>query len=177
MEQKIMRLILMRGVSGSGKSTLAREIASQYRDSAVYSTDDFFMVEGKYKFDPRMLSRNHFKNFKRVQKAMEDFVHCIIVDNTNLQKWEMLAYVEEAITRGYQIEIKEPEPVSIEELVKRQELRKDENKNLSREVIERQLERYQPTTIEELISACDLAIAQQCGGPYDTQTTDPERNT
>ena len=43
----------MRGLPGSGKSTKARKIAGQF--GVVYSTDDFFMVNGEYKFDPKMI--------------------------------------------------------------------------------------------------------------------------
>lgn len=147
-----MKLILMRGVSGSGKSTLAKKLALQNPKSVICSTDDFFVVDGKYKFDLAQLNRNHYKNFLKVKGNMAEKTPIIIVDNTNMQKWEMLKYVTEAKTFGYEIEIQEPEPVSIEEICRRQEKREEEGKVVAREVIERQLEKYEPTTVKELLS-------------------------
>ena len=43
----------MRGLPGSGKSTLARKIAD--KTGLVYSTDDFFMINGEYVFEPKMI--------------------------------------------------------------------------------------------------------------------------
>ena len=43
----------MRGLPGSGKSTLAKKIAGNA--GVVYSTDDFFMVNGQYMYDPKMI--------------------------------------------------------------------------------------------------------------------------
>jgi adenylate kinase family enzyme len=43
----------MRGLPGSGKSTKAKELAGE--QGLVFSTDDFFMVNGKYIFDPKMI--------------------------------------------------------------------------------------------------------------------------
>lgn len=146
-----MKLILMRGVSGSGKSTLAKKLALIFPESVICSTDDFFVVDGKYKFDLAQLSRNHYKNLLKVKENMAKKTPVIIVDNTNLQKWEMLKYVIEAKTFGYEIEIHEPESVSLDEICRRQEKRAEEGKVIAREVIERQLEKYEPTTVKELL--------------------------
>ena len=43
----------MRGLPGSGKSTKAKKIAGDV--GVIFSTDDFFMVDGQYKFDPKMI--------------------------------------------------------------------------------------------------------------------------
>lgn len=149
------KLILMRGVSGSGKSTLARKLALQNPNSVICSTDDFFVVDGKYEFDSTQLNRNHYKNFLKVKENMAKRTPIIIVDNTNTQKWEMLKYVSEAKAFGYEVEIQEPEPVSIEEICRRQEKRAEEGKTVAREVIERQLGKYEPTTVTELLSLVD----------------------
>jgi adenylate kinase family enzyme len=44
----------MRGLPGSGKSTLAKVLAGEH--GLVYSTDDFFIQNGEYKFDSKMLT-------------------------------------------------------------------------------------------------------------------------
>lgn len=133
-------LILLRGVSGSGKSTLAKQYAGR---GVVFSTDDFFMKDGKYQFDPSKIGINHQLNQKRTEDAMIKGISPIIIDNTNLQGWEMKPYVELADKYEYNVKILETDPIDIEELVRRQEKRKDINKNLPRETLERMLDRYQ----------------------------------
>lgn len=144
-----MKLILMRGVSGSGKSTLARKISTD--QSVIYSTDDFFMVDGQYRFDPKRLGEFHAENVNRTKDAMVEKCPCIIIDNTNTQAWEMKPYVELAISYGYNVSIVEPEPVSFDELMNRQSQRAD--KCLSAEVVERMLSRYEHNVTVEAILA------------------------
>ena len=43
----------MRGLPGSGKSTKAKKIAGEH--GVIYSTDDFFMVNGVYVYDAKMI--------------------------------------------------------------------------------------------------------------------------
>ena len=136
-----MKLILMRGVSGSGKSTLAKELAETHQDSVVLSTDDYFMAEGKYVFEARMLGAYHKRNQERAREKMQEKTPCVIIDNTNTQAWEMKPYVLAALELGYTVEIHEPEPVTLEELMRRQESRPD--KNLPLETVQRMLDRYQ----------------------------------
>jgi NEDD4-binding protein 2 len=144
-----MKLILMRGVSGSGKSTLARKIADDV--SVIYSTDDFFMVDGQYRFDPKRLGEFHAENVKRTKDAMVEKCPIIIIDNTNTQAWEMKPYVELAVSYGYKVSIVEPEPVGFDELMNRQSQRAD--KSLSAEVVERMLSRYEHNVTVEAILA------------------------
>lgn len=149
-----MKLILMRGVSGSGKSTLAKDIASKHEGSVIFSTDDYFMIEGRYEFDPRMIGRNHALNQDRARNAMSSGVPCVIIDNTNTQAWEMKPYVEAALEFGYSIEIHEPVEVGIEEIMRRQEQRADSNKALSLEIVEKMLARYQKNVdVEDILNS------------------------
>jgi adenylate kinase family enzyme len=53
----------MRGVPGSGKSTKAKKLAGT--SGVVYSTDDFFMKNGEYVYDVKMIVEYHEKNLKR----------------------------------------------------------------------------------------------------------------
>jgi len=145
-----MKLILMRGVSGSGKSTLARKLAEDHEGSVIFSTDDFFMAEGVYNFDPKRIGINHARNQERTRQAMQAKTPCIIIDNTNTQAWEMKPYAQAAVEFGYQIEIREPDPVPFEEIMRRQNLRKD--KNLPEETVRRMLERYEKDiTIDDIL--------------------------
>jgi adenylate kinase family enzyme len=47
----------MRGLPGSGKSTKAKKIAGE--KGVIYSTDDYFMVNGEYKYNPKMILEYH----------------------------------------------------------------------------------------------------------------------
>lgn len=137
-----MKLILMRGVSGSGKSTRAGELLERLPDCVVLSTDDLFVVDGKYVFDPARLGENHLENQERARRAMLEKRATIIIDNTNIQAWEMKPYKRLALEHGYHVEILEIPAPHIDELVRRQETRGD--KKVPRETLERMLERWRP---------------------------------
>ena len=142
-----MKLILMRGVSGSGKSTLAKKLAADNENSVIYSTDDFFMIEGIYTFDPLSLGKNHKMNQDRARCAMQEKTPCVIIDNTNTQAWEMRPYVEAALELGYEIEIQEPDQVPLEEIMRRQK----SDKNLPLETVQRMLSRFESNVTVETI--------------------------
>jgi predicted kinase len=93
-------LIMMQGASGSGKSTVAKELAIEH-DAVVYSTDEFFVENGIYTFNPKMLGINHQKNLNRTIEALK--TGNVIVDNTNTQAWECKPYVEAAIKEGHEV--------------------------------------------------------------------------
>lgn len=108
-------MIIMRGLPGSGKSYLAKLIVekligpspSNYKNH-VFSSDDYFMVRGKYQYDPAYISYAHAWNQKRVQESAILGVSPIIIDNTNIEIWEMRPYVIDALRNGYFIEVVEP---------------------------------------------------------------------
>jgi predicted kinase len=113
------RMIIMRGLPGSGKSTTARKAA---RGAKILSTDDFFMRGGKYNFDPSKIVKAHQWNQKRAEKALAKGVPSVVIDNTNVQLWEMKAYVEMAQKYGYDVEFKAAKSSwawDVEELAKR----------------------------------------------------------
>ncbi|XP_054462400.1 NEDD4-binding protein 2-like 2, partial [Anoplopoma fimbria] len=101
-------LILMRGLPGSGKSTLARERLSAGPNGLILSTDDFFAYRDGYRYEPGLLGAAHEWNQNRAKDAMHDGRSPIIIDNTNLQAWEMKPYVKMAIERGYKVDFCEP---------------------------------------------------------------------
>jgi hypothetical protein len=103
-------LTVMRGVPGSGKSTLAKVLANVpgVDPAPVFSTDDFFVVDGEYRFDPSKLGANHAANLRRAEAAMEASTPHIVVDNTMTQAWEAREYVKAALARGYRVQFVEP---------------------------------------------------------------------
>jgi NEDD4-binding protein 2 len=120
------KLIMVRGISGSGKSTLSKALAlalqSQGYYVSIFSTDEYFMVKGEYKFDAKLLGSAHKWNQERAIKALRDSVHVVIVDNTNTQAWEMKPYVQVGVELGYEVQIVEPMTdwkFNAEELAKR----------------------------------------------------------
>jgi tRNA uridine 5-carbamoylmethylation protein Kti12 len=103
---------ILRGLPGSGKSMLAENLASGGKGSrlGIFSTDDLFMVDGEYQFDPSKLAQNHAYNLRNATQFMESFklpnqnINCII-DNTNTQHWEYEKYVEVAKKNGFMVQI------------------------------------------------------------------------
>lgn len=145
-------LILMRGAPGSGKSTLARELLSTGSSGQVLSTDDYFSQEEGYLYDPSLLGAAHHWNQNRAQEAMCKCCSPVIIDNTNMQAWEMKPYVKLALERGYSINFHEPhtswkfDPV---------ELEKRNKHSVSREKIGQMLERF------ELPMSLDIVMNSQ----------------
>ena len=96
-------LFLLRGLPGSGKSTLAKSL-----DGIHIEADQFFMVEGEYKFDASKLKEVHNNCLTRTKSYMyihssKDTAERIIVSNTFTQEWEMKPYFELAEKNGYRV--------------------------------------------------------------------------
>lgn len=115
-----LSLVLMRGLPGSGKSTAARELLCTGPSGLILSTDDYFAHPDGYLYEPSLLSEAHHWNQNRADNAMLDGRSPLIIDNTNLQAWEMKPYVSMALERGYRVYFQEPntqwkfDPVELE---------------------------------------------------------------
>jgi len=103
---------ILRGLPGTGKSELAKNLASGGRESrlGIFSTDEHFMVDGEYQFDPSKLGEYHAYNLRNATQFMESFkspIHTIncIIDNTNTQSWEYEKYVEAAKENGFMVQV------------------------------------------------------------------------
>jgi predicted kinase len=99
------KVVICRGISGSGKSTKARELAKGSQGSVICSADDFFVNNGKYNFNPRLLRNAHQYCFKKFTDSLQEGIQLIIIDNTNTQRWEYEKYVDHAQAAGYEVEI------------------------------------------------------------------------
>lgn len=107
-ENGTLVMVLMRGLPGSGKSTLARKIA--HNRGVVLSADDFFMTRnGQYRFDFAKLSEAHESTQRKARACVQKSLNPIVIDNTNLQKWEMRPYIHLALKHSYRIEFLEPD--------------------------------------------------------------------
>jgi len=111
-------LIVMRGLPGSGKSTKAKKLQAEL-GGEIFSTDDY---PGLYEYTDDGVIFNggdktesglplivvaHQWNQERAIAAMNQGVSPIIVDNTNVQRWEAKPYVQAATENGYNIAVEE----------------------------------------------------------------------
>jgi predicted kinase len=104
---------ILRGLPGSGKSMLAESLkdgAFPKGFGAIFSTDDLFMVDGEYQFDPSKLKEYHMKNLQNAGAWMKEHssvttnAYCII-DNTNTQHWEFAEYKKMAKHFGFMVQV------------------------------------------------------------------------
>ncbi|XP_015201072.2 NEDD4-binding protein 2 [Lepisosteus oculatus] len=102
-------LVLLRGAPGSGKSTLARNLLEQNPGGVVLSTDDYFCRNGGYRFNSSSLEKAHEWNHRQAKETFEKGVSPIIIDNTNMQGWEMKPYVAMALRYKYRVMFREPD--------------------------------------------------------------------
>ena len=96
-------LFIVRGLPGSGKSTFSKTLGGTH-----FETDNFFMVDGEYKFDVTKLKAAHEWCQNSVNTAMilnitTDLNNTIVVSNTFTQEWEMKPYFDMAETYGYRV--------------------------------------------------------------------------
>ncbi|NXI53768.1 N4BP2 protein, partial [Chloroceryle aenea] len=133
-------LVLLRGVPGSGKSYLARALLEDNPGGIVLSTDDYFCKDGQYHYDPDCLGEAHDWNRKRAKEAFEMRISPIIIDNTNIQAWEMKPYVTLAQQFKYKVMFREPDTWW---KFKPKELERRNIHGVSKEKIKRMLDRYE----------------------------------
>ncbi|XP_064097924.1 LOW QUALITY PROTEIN: uncharacterized protein LOC135209176 [Macrobrachium nipponense] len=149
-QEGVKIVVLMRGLPGSGKSSLAREIKGC--SGVVLSTDDYFIdKKGRYVYEPSKISEAHSWNKNRARKMLREMKSPIVIDNTNLQGWEMKPYVQLALQHGYEIDILEPD-TPWKFVVK--ELARKNNHGVPKEKIREMLERYEKNVeIEDIIAS------------------------
>jgi len=98
---------ILRGLPGTGKSELAKTLNDK---GAIFSTDDLFMVDGEYQFDPSKLGEYHAENLRLATAFMERFAPhttpaICVIDNTNTQHWEYENYRKAAKANGFRVQI------------------------------------------------------------------------
>lgn len=114
MDTKTPTVFIMRGLPGSGKSTLANKLRSQYQETIslplldlplfVVSADDYWMREGKYRFDSKLVPQNHYWCLQEFIFAISRTKNrTIVVDNTNTTLKEFDHYVKIAQAYGYKV--------------------------------------------------------------------------
>ena len=110
-------VFIMRGIPGSGKSTVAKEIA--HPDGVIHSTDRYFYdADGKYQFDGGKIKENHDKNFLSFCESLKSDKAIVVVDNSNIRRWEFQRYVDAAKEAGYavrEVDMPMPDPAQASE--------------------------------------------------------------
>lgn len=132
------------GVPGSGKSTLAKKIAGE--NGVILSTDDFFMVDGVYKWTGDFISEAHKWNQGRFYLEIFKGTENIVVDNTNLETWQMFPYVDSVIRHGYDFELVEPKTKWKNDP---EECAKKNTHNVGLETIKKMLDKKMPAATME----------------------------
>lgn len=99
---------IIRGLPGSGKSTAAELITRMIKQTdpsrtvSTHTTDDYFIRNGQYVYNPRAVGIYHSLNLRAFKKSCED-IDVVIVPNTNLTRASYQPYEEYAKNRGYQV--------------------------------------------------------------------------
>lgn len=121
------QLVIVRGLPGGGKSTLAAALVEkaekQNQTVVVCNCDEYFMVKGEYKFNGSKLGLYHGKCLEKAQKAIDEGVDVVIIDNTNVCLADFKAYVQYALNSDYIVTLMEPDTAwnkdrNVEELMK-----------------------------------------------------------
>ena len=137
-------MFVMRGLPGSGKSTIVKRLSQVYPGAVVCSADNYFISEeGVYEHDRSKLKDAHEYSTRNAREACEAGKNVVIVDNTNVTKWECVPYFKTASETDYAVLLVEPQtPWKFDGA----ELFVKNSHNVDRSVIEQRLNKWQKLT-------------------------------
>lgn len=103
----------MQGIPGSGKSTIAAQLVAENPAAVIFSTDEFWYevpvgeIDGHslYNYDPARRTEAHQWNQQRTVRAMQQGVGQIVIDNTNIQRWQASPYFALAQIFDYEVQV------------------------------------------------------------------------
>lgn len=100
-----MVVTILRGLPGSGKSACCKDAVAKLPDTVVCSADDFFMVDGEYKFNKDLIGQAHASCLLRFAEALRSRPALILIDNTNIRAVEIAPYYALAQAYSAKVEI------------------------------------------------------------------------
>ena len=96
-------VVIYRGLPASGKST---SIAKKYPNASVCSADHhFYGDDGEYNFKPWELPMAHQECYYNFVNLLFSEEYEVVVDNTNMCRWEYMNYALLAQKMGYRVKI------------------------------------------------------------------------
>ena len=101
-------VVALRGVPGSGKSHLVTHCSEYLACSAkvaVCSADYFFMNSGGYRYSTKHLPQAHTHCLSLFVQAVEEGKELVVVDNTNVKKWEYEIYKYVSVILGLKFHV------------------------------------------------------------------------
>ena len=103
-------LVFMRGAPGQGKTTTANKLKRKIEEElglkvGIFSTDNIFIdADGEYKFVPFAIGAAHaFEQHEMIMSMKAREYDVYILDNTNLQRWEYLSHLREAMYENFRV--------------------------------------------------------------------------
>jgi len=93
-------LIIVRGIPGSGKSSFAELISF---GKNICTADDYFMVNGEYKYDGSKQGNAHAFCQYKCKVLMEENTIQIVVANTSVTEKELKPYYDLAKEFNYKV--------------------------------------------------------------------------
>eukprot|EP00092_Neocalanus_flemingeri_P004005 GFUD01004311.1.p1 GENE.GFUD01004311.1~~GFUD01004311.1.p1 ORF type:complete len:527 (+),score=133.15 GFUD01004311.1:142-1722(+) len=103
-----LTMIIMRGLPGSGKSTIVSKLREVFPEACICSADDYFVSHGVYTFDRARLKDAHLYSQDKAGEFCQNLANLIIIDNTNVKRWEMAPYFKTASQHRYTVILVEP---------------------------------------------------------------------
>lgn len=97
------QVIILQGVSGSGKSTLAAKFHEEL-NAIIVSADNYFIDNGEYKFDVKLLGKAHASCFLSFMEAVDSGEN-VVVDNTNTTATEIMPYSAYVNAKNFALEV------------------------------------------------------------------------
>jgi predicted kinase len=106
---QMTHVIILRGLPGSGKSIMVEKLSKdrKYKDVFICSSDHYFMKDGQYKYNPDEIVNAHNYCMRRFLTELPRCHEVIFVDNTNIERWNFMGYVQVAQALGCTVEIVE----------------------------------------------------------------------
>jgi broad-specificity NMP kinase len=141
-------VIINRAVPGSGKTTITNCIVEELKNidinTAVHSTDEYFMVKEKYIFNIDKLGKYHDQNLNEFRESIEKKFEVVICDNTNIAPWQTEPYTNLARENGYQIVILTLDPRELEKHVASQQVtsKKPDAHGVAEDILKKMIREY-----------------------------------